>query len=500
MTTALQRTLDLLAGMVLEDGSLWAESAAQFQLEDAEAVADPDAGVRQHFLTRPRGGRKSTDVAALALALLAEQAPPMARAYIGASDEEQAREIIDAADGLITRTPALASLFKVTALTVTNVVSGASLTALPADISGFGKRAWLLILDEVGNWPQTRKHRRFWGVLMSGNRKVPGCRTVVITNASTPDHWSYARRQTAIASPHWRAHEVPGPLPWLTAEDIEVLRENAETPSEFERLVLNRWVASEDRLASREDVEACTRLPESPSRMPVPPLQRTGGFASYVVTVDMATTVDNAVVTVAHLAQAAEDRRRVVVDDMRVWKPRPGAPVSHNEVEEHVEATARDYRATVVYDPSELRGMAQRLSRAGVRMLPFTFTETSVGRLALTLFNLLKDRDIALPDDADLVDELVSVQLVHRGPGRWRIDHDAGQHDDRAVTLGMAATWLLENGVVARRDGASAGPAHVQYDGFEAVTDDDDLAPWGTWERAEQETARAQAQRGAWSS
>lgn len=451
MTEVLDRTLDLLGGMILEDGSLWADSAADFQLEDARAIADA-GGVSQHLLTRPRGGRKSTDVAALCLALLAEQAPAMARAYIGAADLEQAQEIIDAADGLIERTPALKALFAVSSLTITNVRNGASLTALPADVSGFGKRAWLIVLDEVANWPQTRKHRKFWGVLMSGNRKVPGCRTVVITNAGTPDHWFYARRQVALASSHWRVHEVAGPLPWLSAADLEVLRENAETPSEFERLVLNRWVASEDRLASREDVEACTQLPESPTRLPAPPVFTDGGWASYCVTVDMATTVDNAVVTVAHLVDAG-DRRRVVVDDMRVWTPKPGVPVSHNDVEQHVAAVAREYRATVVYDPAELRGMAQRLTQAGVRMEQFTFSETSVGRIALLLMNLLKDHDIALPKDADLVDELVSVHLVHRGPGRWRIDHDAGQHDDRAVTLGMAATWLLEHGAPARKPG-----------------------------------------------
>jgi hypothetical protein len=482
VSSVLERTLDLLGGMVLEDGSLWGESAAGFQVEDAEAVADPASGVTQHLLTRPRGGRKSTDVAALTLALLAEQAPPMARAYCGAADLEQAQEIIDAADGLIARTPALAALFRVTNLTVTNVRNGASLTALPADVSGFGKRAWLIVLDEVANWPQTRKHRRFWGVLMSGNRKVPGCRTVVISNSGTPDHWFHARRQVAITSPRWRVHEVPGPLPWLSADDVEGLRENAETPSEFERLVLNRWVAAEDRLASRADVEACTRLPESPLRMPVPRLVPPA-WARYAVGVDMATTRDNAVVSVGHLVTSAEGRRRVVVDDLRVWTPRPGAPVPHEDVEAHVEETAKAYGAVVVYDPAEMRGMAQRLTRVGVSMEQFTFTESSVGRLALTLLHLLSDHDIALPADVDLVDELVSVQLMHRGPGRWRLDHDAGAHDDRAVSLALMAQWLLQNAQPARFDMDGNAGTVLPYDGMLA---DEVFERPGTYEHAVQ--------------
>jgi len=38
------------------------------------------------------------------LAILYAQAPPMARLYVDASDEDQAQELIDAAAGLIART------------------------------------------------------------------------------------------------------------------------------------------------------------------------------------------------------------------------------------------------------------------------------------------------------------------------------------------------------------------------------------------------------------
>ena len=74
----------------------------------------------------------------------------------------------------------------------------------------------MITLDEVANWPETRKAKRFWGVLTSGNRMIADCRTVVITNAGDPQHWAWKRRETARTSVHWRFVSIPGPLPWLT--------------------------------------------------------------------------------------------------------------------------------------------------------------------------------------------------------------------------------------------------------------------------------------------
>ena len=61
--------LDLLAGLRMPDEKLWGDVAHSFQWEDARAVLDPD-GPPFQFLTRARGGSKTTDLAAVAIALL----------------------------------------------------------------------------------------------------------------------------------------------------------------------------------------------------------------------------------------------------------------------------------------------------------------------------------------------------------------------------------------------------------------------------------------------
>jgi hypothetical protein len=55
----------------------------------------------------------------------------------------------------------------------------------------------------------------------------------------------------------------------------------------------------------------------------------------------------------------------------------------------------------------------------------------------------LRDHQVALPDDPDLIDELVNVKLVETAPSSYRIDHDSSQHDDRVISLALAAHRLV---------------------------------------------------------
>src|ERR1035441_8346482 len=103
----------------LEDGRAWGEVAADFQRDDAAAIFAPD-GPRWHFLTRPRGGSKTTDLAGVALAWLAVEAPAGARGYVVASDRDQAALLVDAAAGLVNRTPVVRDAVTVGAFKLTS--------------------------------------------------------------------------------------------------------------------------------------------------------------------------------------------------------------------------------------------------------------------------------------------------------------------------------------------------------------------------------------------
>ena len=93
-------------------------------------------------------------------------------------------------------------------------------------------------------------------------------------------------------------------------------------------------------------------------------------------------------------------------------------------------------------------GLMQRLKRRGVRAEEFTFS-SAVGRPPRErAAPAAAQRLISLPDDPDLLDELRNVRLRETSPGVLRMDHDADQHDDRAIALALAASKLLDGRTV----------------------------------------------------
>lgn len=491
--------LDVLHGLVLDDGRRWGEAAAGsvWQAADAEAVLEPAGDApRLHWLGRPKGGSKSTDLAGISIAWLLEQAPAGAEGFAVAADLEQANRLLDKARGFISRTPGLSGVLRVDAQRIVNLRTGARVQALAADVAGSeGLLSPWFVVDELPNWASTAAAKAMWVSIFSAVPKVAGCRLVVIGHAGDPAHWSHKILERARSSPAWHVDEVPGPLPWISSSDLEEQRA-VLTESAFQRRHLNIWVAGDERLTTREDVLACVTLDG--------PLRPVAGV-DYVVALDVGMKKDRTVAAVCHVepwgvpgrraastsslaedehlaaleAEAERTRRlriemsaggsvfdfasereqrrrpsdallpdargvRVVLDRMMVWSGTQRDPVSLREVEAWLLAASRTFNgAPIVADPWQAMHSLEQLRADGVRAEEFIFSQTSVSRLAGVLFQLLRNHALALPNDEDLVDELVNVRLIETAAGMLRLDHEAGAHDDRAVALALAAHQLL---------------------------------------------------------
>lgn len=426
------RPLDVLAGLVLEDGQTWGQVAEDWQRADAEALLDLSAGApRLHFLTRPRGGSKTTDTGAASLAALICQAPERSTSHAFARDRDQAARLVDVIGGLVART-GLAGLVDVGSWAVTVRSTGARLSVESADAaSAHGALPWLVLVDELAQWPETRGAQALWQAIVSGLPKRSDSRLAVLTTAGDPAHWSAKVLTSALGSPRWHVSQVPGPLPWLNPDDLAE-QERLLPSSVFARLHLNRWTAAEDRLVGAEDLAACVTL-DGPQDYDL--------HSRYVIGLDLGLKHDRTVLTVAH---AEGSPRRVVLDRMEVLSGTRDRPVSLQAIEDLAYQAATTYRAPVRVDPWQAVGLAQRLRARGVSITEVSFTPALVGRLAMTLHLLLREHRLALPDDEDLLDELGTVRLRETTPGVFRLDHDAGNHDDRAVSLGLAAVALME--------------------------------------------------------
>jgi hypothetical protein len=439
----------LLAALPLESGRKWGDAATPIQWQDARAVLGSD-GPRRHWLGRSRGFSKTTDVAGMLLVALICLLKPGATAYCAAADRDQARLLLAALGGFVRRVPALRQELDVGAWRVTSRRTGAVLEVLAADAaSSWGLLPSFLVIDEVCQWSSSPNAKAFLDSLLSTLPKVPDSRAVLISTAGDPSHWSRKLYDLAGSDPTWRLSEVHGPAPWLDPAEIEAERRRL-LPSMFSRMFDNEWTAAEDRLTSAEDLEAAFLLDG--------PLEPKTGVR-YTAGVDLGVKNDRSVISVCHGERVEGDRKRVrVVCDLQlVFAGSRDAPVALDAVEEAILEVHRRYRAKFVLDPWQGIGMAQRLRSKGVRIDEFTFSSASVGRLAVTLYALLRDRLLALPDEAGLRDELANVRLRETSPGVVRIDHDSGRHDDRVISLALAAQAIaskLTGGSVASAAGA----------------------------------------------
>lgn len=439
MTSTRDQAFALLSLCVLENGERWGAAASPVQVSDALAVLDPDAAQGRHWLGRPRGFSKTTDVAALALVVMLTQLPPGARCYAAAADRDQARLLLDALAGFVIRTPELAGAvvldqYKVT--TRNNVV----LEVISADAaSAYGLRPYLLVMDELCQWPETRNARKVYEALSTSLPKVPSSRSVVITTAGSPGHWSRRIYDTALAeSRFWRVSDVHDAPPWVDPAEIEAERRRLPE-SAFARLWRNEWAAAEDSAFRPEDVAACATLtgPLSPNAA----VQMGGG---YVVACDLGWRNDRTVIVVAH---AEEHKRRLIVDRLHVLQGSRKSEVDLLAVERLIDGLAAEFSASVVFDPAQAIAIRQSLSSRGVRCREHIFSATSNTRLALLMLELVRSHRLVMPNDDELISEFLNVRIVERGPGLYRVDHDPDKHDDRVVAIGMCATELIQTTV-----------------------------------------------------
>lgn len=401
--------LDLLAGLRMPDENLWGDVAHSFQWEDARAVLDP-TGPPFHFLTRSRGASKTTDLAAVAIALLLT-APARSRFYWLAADQDQGKLAIDVVAGFVGQTPYLRGL-DVQSKKVTNPSTGSDLVILAADApSVWGLNPSAVFVDEIAQWATTAGPKRLWEAVSTAVAKRDDARLVVLTTAGDPAHWSYKILQHAEKDDLWRVNEVHGPPPWMSSERVAE-QERRLPSSSFLRLFQNEWTADQDRLTNLDDLAACVVLDG-----PLPPQPR----VRYVIGLDVGLKKDRTVACVCHAesidgmplqtpSTAADQTRRdetpirgirVVLDRMEVWAGSTENAVQLSEVEAWLYQAAETYNhARLIFDGWQSIGMMQRLRSRGVAVQEFNFTSASVGKLASALHQLLRNRALGPSCDA----------------------------------------------------------------------------------------------------
>jgi phage terminase large subunit-like protein len=179
--------------------------------------------VRSVIVMIPRGGRKTTLGAALALLhLFGPERVPLGQVVLAAYDRAQARIAFDEATGLVMARRAIADAVRVrdSRHEITDKRSRSVLKAVSSDAAAQnGRTPSFVLFDEIHAW----RNRRLYDVLRTGLGKTANTLSVVISQAGVgtetlaAEVFDYARRVSADPSLD------PGTLPILfeTAKDAD---------------------------------------------------------------------------------------------------------------------------------------------------------------------------------------------------------------------------------------------------------------------------------------
>lgn len=409
--------------LVMPDGRRFGDVMADFQRDDFTAL---DSRQRQHaYLERGRGGSKTFDVAAEAVAELF-LGPPGGRLYAAAVDRDQAALLHEAAEGWIRRTPLLAASVEVEKWRIIVPATDTILTVLAADApSAWGLAPTWFACDEFANWPEGYGEE-MWQALWTALPKRRGRCVVITTPGWDRTSLCWRVREMALRSQDWHVSAQAGPAPWLDAAWLAQMRESLPGHV-YARLFECRWVEGAGAFLTVAEVD---RIFDPGLR---PAAQAVAG-ASHVIGLDLGLTHDRSVAAVAHKDSATG---HVVADLFRTWSGRPGAAVALGEVEGEVLRLAQTFGATVVLDPYQAVLLGQRLSAQGVKVEEHPFTGESRRRLFALLLQSVKDGHLRSYPHDELRRELLSLEVTETGAG-WRVDHRAGRHDDHVVALSLA--------------------------------------------------------------
>ncbi|MCA9109808.1 MAG: hypothetical protein KDA52_07665, partial [Planctomycetaceae bacterium] len=295
------------------------------------------------------------------------------------------------------------------------------------------------------------------------------------------ESWQRGIYETVQASEEWYFSRLEGPVAsWIDQKRLDEQRRLLPEP-QYRRLWLNEWSSGSGDALQADDIEAAVVLPGPPGYEQ--------GY-SYFAGLDLGISRDRSALAIVGRHVGYSVRRENVVqpvtsrlDDVLVdlglkaapmidtadeydyiegthrlrlaqiqsWKPPKGGKIDLQAVEDAVlDAHARFGLRCVLFDPHECEAMAQRLSRRGLRMIPFTASQSALTEMAATLLQAFNDGQVELFRHELLLAQLRQLRIIERTSGGFRLQspRNSDGHGDLATAYAQAI-------VAAKRYGAA---------------------------------------------
>lgn len=222
--------------------------------------------------------------------------------------------------------------------------------------------------------------------------------------------------------------------PWQSEAWLADMRRSLR-PAQYLRMIENRFVTTESSFIDLDWWDACV----DPDAAPLV-IQRT---LPVTVGIDASVKHDSTAIVAAHWDK---QRQKVVLVWHRIYQPTPNDPL---DFEAAVEASVLELHSRfrvqqVLYDPYQMQASAQRLTRAGVKMVEYPQSSPNLTASSQNLYELIKGRNLVVYPDAKIRLAISRAVAIESARG-WRIAKDKQAHRiDVVIALAMAALAAIQ--------------------------------------------------------
>jgi phage terminase large subunit-like protein len=370
-----------------------------------------------------------------------------AEGYAVANDLEQAQgRVFQAVRRICECSPYLRRDASITQSRIEFPETGATIQAIASDYaSAAGANPVVSSFDELWGYTSERSRRLWDEMCVVPTRKI-SCRLTTtyagFEGESTLLEELY-RRGTAQPQVGPDLHAGDGLLcfwshlpiaPWQDEAWLADMRRSLR-PNAYLRMIENRFVTSEGSFIELAAWDACVDPAITPlvhdRSLPV------------CVGVDASVKRDSTAIVAVQWDKPAQKARLIW---HRVYQPSPHDPIDFQEA---VEVTLLELRQrfrlqAVYYDPYQMQASAQRLLKAGVKMVEFPQTVPNLTAASQHLYELIQGRNLVLYPDSGIRLAISRAIAVETARG-WRIAKDKQSHKiDVVVALAMAAYAALQ--------------------------------------------------------
>jgi phage terminase large subunit-like protein len=361
-------------------------------------------------------------------------------AICAANDYEQSvGRVFAAIRRIIECSPLLRADAKITADKIT--IAGAVITAIPSSYaSAAGSNPVVTVFDELWAYAQERLRRLFDELVPPPTRRI-ACRLTVTyagfegESLLLQELYNRGLSQSEIAP---NLHAGDGILmfwshepiaPWQTQSWVEDMRRSLRL-NQFLRMIENRFVTTESAFVELTAWDRCV-VPRLGHAANNPGL-------SIWVGVDASIKRDSTAIVAVTWDEKTQQVRLVT---HYVFQPCEDEPL---DFETTIERTLLDlhkrfFLRKVTFDPWQMQATAQRLTRAGLRIVEFPQSPANLTAASQNLFELIQGQNLVLYPDPSMR-LAISRTVALETPRGWRIAKEKQAHKiDVVVALAMAA-------------------------------------------------------------